>query len=182
MSRLVAALAALSYAAPAAAWSPCAARPNALVADLGQHVVNVGYERIVGCYVRVQASAGLYVPWTVDNNVFGLSGRATSGEVSGLDLRVRSFVHPLGGAPHGLWVSPFAQVGVVGSPHGGGAFAGLAYAVGLSVGWTWLLGERVLLGLGLGAQYHVVTFDGGAGFPGFAGLWPTVDINVGWRF
>ena len=43
-------------AAPAsAAAQPCTARPNALVADLGQHVLSAGYQRTLGCYAVAQA-------------------------------------------------------------------------------------------------------------------------------
>jgi hypothetical protein len=153
--------------------SPCAVRPNAVVADLGLHVVNAGYQRTLGCYVSVQASAGLYGPWVVNNNVLGLAGadHDPPGDVIGAVLRVRAFVHPFGHAPTGLWVSPFAQGGLV-----------TAFAAGLSVGWTWRLGERWLLALGLGGQYHRVEIDGRADFPGFSRFAPTVDINVGYSF
>lgn len=175
---------ALLLAGGAASAQPCTARPNAVVADLGMHVINVGYQRTLGCLVTVQASAGLYSPWTVNSNVLGLAGgdHDPPGDVIGFVLRGRAFVHPFGTAPGGFWVSPFAQAGAVVATRGGASLAGPALAAGLSVGWTWLPGERWLIGLGLGAQYHTASFDGSAAFPGFARLSPTVDINVGFRF
>lgn len=176
--------ASLVLAVPTAqAQSPCGHR-NALVADLGLHVVAIGYARTFGCYVSVQASAGLYVPWTVNLNIAGLAGRRydDDADVAGLMVRVRPFIHPLGHAPGGLWVSPYVQAGPVGSSHAGGGLKGVGVAAGLSVGWNFLLGARWLVGLGLGAQWHFVTFDGGSGFPGFVGFWPTVDLHVAWRF
>ena len=164
------------------AQSPCGRR-NALVADLGLHVIALGYARTFGCYVSVQASAGLYVPWTVSRDVFGLAEREhPDNEVAGVMVRVRPFIHPFGHAPGGLWISPFVQGGPVGSPHAGGGLKGLAFALGLSVGWNFLLGERWLIGLGVGAQFHLATFDGSDRYPGFGGFWPTVDIHAAWRF
>lgn len=164
--------------------SPCTERPDAVVADLGLHVVNVGYQRTLGCYVSVQASAGLYGPWVVNNNVLGLAGadHDPPGDVIGGVLRVRAFVHPFRHAPTGLWVSPFAQGGLVTATRAGASQLGYAFAAGLSVGWTWRLGERWLLALGLGAQYHRVEINGSADFPGFSRFAPTVDINVGYSF
>ncbi len=171
------------FAGSAASAQPCARRPNALVADLGLHVINVGYQRTLGCFVTAQASAGLYSPWMVNSNVLGLAGgdHTPAGDVIGVVLRARAFVHPFGTAPGGFWVSPYVQAAVVGATRGGQSLTGPALAAGLSIGWTWLLGERWLLGLGLGAQYHTATFDGAATFPGFARFAPTVDINVGFR-
>lgn len=174
---------ALLLAGGAASAQPCARRPDAVVADLGLHVINLGYQRTLGCFVTAQASAGLYSPWTVNANVLGLAGgdHSPAGDVIGAVLRGRAFVYPFGTAPGGFWVSPFVQAAVVGATRDGRSLLGPALAAGLSVGWTWRLGERWLLGLGLGAQYHTATFDGSAAFPGFARFSPTVDINVGFR-
>lgn len=178
----------LSLAASLVALAPdasavCGERPGAVVADLGLHVVNFGYQRSLGCYLTLQATAGLYVPWTVSSDVLGLGGgRDGSITVGGLGLRARAFFHPLGSAPSGLWISPFVQGGVVRANPPSGDLYGPAFAAGLSVGWTWRLGERWLLALGLGGQYHRVEIDGRADFPGFSRFAPTVDINVGYSF
>lgn len=175
---VMASLGALTTDAKAA----CGERPGALVADLGLHVVNVGYQRAIGCYVTLQATAGLYVPWMVSGDVLGLGGgRDGSVTVGGLGVRARAFVHPFGDAPSGLWISPFVQGGVVRADPPTGDLFGPAFAAGLSVGWTWRLGERWLLGLGLGAQYHRASFEGSTSAPGFSRLGPTVDINVAYR-
>lgn len=163
---------------------PCDPRPNALVADLGLHVINAGFQRTVGCHTVLQSSAGLYVPWTVNDNVLGLGGgdHTPGGDVAGLVLRVRAFFFPLGAAPAGLWVSPYAQAGVVRATVATEKVFGAGWAVGASAGWTFALGSRVLLGLGLGLQLHSAVLRGSTEFPGFARLGPTVDINVGYRF
>lgn len=177
---VVCALAMISFSP--AAQAQCDARPGAVVADLGLHVVNAGYQHTLGCYVTVQASAGLYVPWVVSNDVLGLGGgRDTSITVGGLGLRVRAFVHPFGHAPSGMWVSPFVQGGVVRADPPSGDLYGPAFAAGVSVGWTWTLGERWLLGLGVGGQYHRASFEGSTDAPGFSRFGPTVDINVAYR-
>ena len=162
----------------------CDERPNALVADLGLHVVNVGYQRSIGCHVALQASAGIYRPWTVNYDVLGLGGGDDDpdGDVGGFVLRVRPFVHPLGAAPTGFWLSPFGQVGPVSATRGGESVSGIAYAAGLSAGYTFSFGERVLLAIGAGAQYHAARLDGSTDFPGFARFAPTLDLNVGYAF
>lgn len=175
-------------AAPATvAAQPCTARPNALVADLGQHVLSAGYQRTLGCYAVAQASAGLYLPWNVNLNVFGQGADdQPDGNVRGFVVRARVFVFPLGRAPSGLWVSPFVQAGVVTATRrgdaGGDALSGNTVAAGLTAGWTWRLGERVLLGLGFGGQYHRAAFEGTTAYPGYGRLATTVDINLSWRF
>lgn len=159
-------------------------RPNAVVADLGMHVVNIGYQRTLNRRVALQASAGLYAPWTVNSNVFGLAGgdHDPPGDVIGAVLRGRAFVFLVGAAPGGLWVSPFAQAGVVTATVAGRAQLGPTWAVGVSAGYTFVIARRVLIALGLGAQYHVAAPAGSAVFPGFARFSPTVDINVGYAF
>lgn len=155
----------------------CDLRRNALVADLGLHVVNVGFDRSLGCDVSLQASAGLYVPWDVNRDLFGLGG-GTQRDVGGAVLRVRAFFHPEGEGRVGLWVSPFLQGGVALAPRGEERLTGVAVGGGLSAGYTWALGARWLLSLGGGAQVQAVMFDGDTDAPGFVGVGPHVDINV----
>jgi hypothetical protein len=161
--------------------NPCLEHPSALVADLGLHVVNGGFQRTVSCYLAVQASAGLYVPWTVTGNVLGLgAGRPAAPplDIAGFVVRVRPFFFPFGTAPTGLWISPFLQAGVVEGEGG----AGLAMAEGASIGGTFRLGSRILVALGAGAQLHVVWFRGNTERPGFALPGPTLDLNVSYAF
>ena len=164
-------------AATAAAQDPlrCDARPDVLLADLGLHVINAGYQRTLGCGFVAQASAGLYSPWMVNDDVLGLGG-GQERDVIGVVLRVRPFFFPFAAAPSGLWVSPFFQTGWVSA----GDQSGLAVAGGAAIGWTWWLGSRVLLGIGLGAQWHAVIVDGSTAPPGFSRLGPHGDINLGY--
>lgn len=160
----------------------CSAPPNALIADLGMHVVNAGYQRTLGCMLSLQLTAGLYGPWTVDNDVLGLGGGHRTATNVGFIVRGRAFVHPLGTAPTGFWISPFVQGGPVVDTDAGSKLAGRALAGGISAGWAFGLGESWLLALGAGAQYHTVSYDSSTAPPGFALFGPTLDVNVGFRF
>src|SRR5947208_3244850 len=53
---------------------------NMLLADLGLHVVGIGYQRTVAPGVAVQLCAESYTPWTQEDRVF---------EVQGAVLRLR---------------------------------------------------------------------------------------------
>lgn len=174
----------VASAAAAERPDPCMTRPNVVVADVGLHVINAGYQRTLGCYVSAQVSAGLYGPWMVNDNVFGLAGgdHDPPGDVLGGVVRVRPFINPFGDAPTGMWISPFVQAGVVRGTRSNEVLVGVAFATGLSVGWTWRLGERWLLGLGVGGQLHRASFVASTEFPGFVRFAPTVDINAGYSF
>ncbi|MFO0602012.1 MAG: DUF3575 domain-containing protein [Polyangiales bacterium] len=174
-----AALTAALLAAPslAAADPACDPRPNAVVADLGLHVVAAGFDRALSCHVSVQASAGLYVPWVVNRDLFGQGG-GVERDLGGAMVRVRTFFLPAGEGRRGFWVSPFLQGGVVLAPRGDGRATGAAFSVGVGAGYTWALGARWLLSLGAGAQVHGALFDGSTAAPGFVGAGPHVDINV----
>jgi hypothetical protein len=84
-------------------------------------------------------------------------------------------------SPTGFWLSPFLQTGVVWATREGTQQADFTAAVGLSAGWTFALGERVLLGLGVGVQYHCATFGGDVEGPGFERFSPHVELNLGVR-
>jgi hypothetical protein len=181
------AVAAPAVADPASASERCTFHPNAMVADLGLHVVNGGVQRTVSCHLVVQGSAGLYVPWMVNGNVLGLGGgdRPPDGvwDVFGFVVRVRPFLFPLGKAPVGFWISPSLQAGFVrGATVTGESLAGFASAYGLSLGGTFPIGSHVLVGVGAGAQLQFAVFRSNTDKPGFALPGPTVDLNLGYRF
>lgn len=157
-------------------------RRNAVVADLGLHVVNAGYQRTLNCTVALQVSAGLYGPWTVNKNVAGLAGGDRDADVVGAVLRTRLFVFLRRRAPLGPWLSPFVQGGLVRATVAGSKQSGNALAGGLAVGWSFRVARRWLLALGAGAQLHRVSVDGSTDDPGFSRLGPHVDINVNYTF
>jgi hypothetical protein len=154
-----------------------------IVADLGQHVVGLGYQRAVSRFIAAQITVSYYQPWTQNINFLGLSGDANKGgDLRGVITRGRVFFHPFGAAPTGVWLSPFVQAGVGGGERRGERVAGALSAAGASVGYSTLLGGSILLGGGLGIQYHAAKIPGGDGPPRFSRFYPQVEIQVGYAF
>jgi hypothetical protein len=152
-----------------------------LVADLGQHVVAFGYQASTSRWIAAQIVGGYYQPWTQNINFLGLSGDANKGgDLRGVIARGRVFFHPFGAAPTGLWISPFVQAGIGWGLRGDDRRAGPVSAAGVSVGYSALLGESILLGGGLGLQYHEARIPGGDGAPRFSRYYPQVDIQLGY--
>lgn len=147
---------------------------NVVLADLGLHVVGLGFQRTLSDHLALQVSFNLYVPWTQNQNFLGLAGPADVGDLAGLVARARLFVYPQGRAPTGFWVSPFVQGGLGQETRSGGTTQGAVWALGAAAGWAWLFFRRLHLQLGLGEQYH-------AG-PRFGRLYPHVDLNLGVAF
>jgi hypothetical protein len=136
------------------------------VADLGQHVVGFGYQRSSSRWVAAQLVGSYYQPWTQNINFLGLSGDANKGgDLRGFIVRGRVFFHPFGAALRNRERR-----------------AGPVSAAGVSVGYSALLGESVLLGGGLGLQYHAADIPGGDGPPRFSRYYPQVEIQVGYVF
>ena len=161
--------------------APVVAPQRLLVADLGQHVVAFGYQASTSRWMAAQIVGGYYQPWTQNINFLGLSGDANKGgDLRGVIARGRVFFHPFGAAPTGLWISPFVQAGIGWGLRGDDRRAGPVSAAGVSVGYSALLGESVLLGGGLGVQYHEARIPGGDGPPRFSRYYPQVDIQLGY--
>jgi len=177
-------LLALASSAPAHADAPANEPPrHALVADLGQHVVGFGYQRSLAPWISAQLVASYYQPWTQNINFLGLSGDENKGgDLRGMIARGRVFFYPFGGAPAGLWISPFAQAGVGFGLRGGERRTGSVWAAGASVGYTALLTRAVFLGLGMGVQYHAAQIPGGDTPPSFSRFYPQVEIQLGYAF
>jgi hypothetical protein len=164
--------------APAA---PASDAQRLLIADLGQHVVAFGYQASTSRWIAAQLVGGYYQPWTQNINFLGLSGDANKGgDLRGVIARGRVFVHPFGAAPTGLWISPFVQAGIGWGLRGDDRRAGPVSAAGVSVGYSALLGESILLGGGLGIQYHEARIPGGDAAPRFSRYYPQVDIQLGY--
>lgn len=172
----------LRRALPAVAWvllaSGAAAeerpRPkNVVLADLGLHVVGVGYERVLSGGVAVQAAAEWYVPWT--------QGSPTTLALFGVALRTRLFFHPFGSAPNGLWLSPVGTWGYGRYSFEGVERGGPMWSVGASIGYAGTLFRRLHLSIGVGGQYNAAAF-GIAEPPSYARFYPTVDGTVGYAF
>lgn len=146
---------------------------QAIVADLGLHVLGVGYHRAFSNRVIGAVSVNLYVPWTFTQNTFGLSGSYRS-DLAGLVVRGRAYFILV----KGLWVSPFLQGGVGRATVDTGTAWGGVGALGASVGYAGTVFEHLLLSAGLGVQLHGAWM--GASPPSFLGAWPTVDLVIGY--
>jgi hypothetical protein len=154
---------------------------NIALADLGLHVVGVGYQRTVTPWMATQLSLNLYGPWT--HNMHLLSGSdEPDNDVLGGVVRQRIFFYPLREAPIGPWLSPFAQFGVARATKDGKEGSGSVGAIGVSAGYSFLIAKRVHLAVGLGAQYHAAYFASFQGPPRFGGFYPHLDLNLGYAF
>jgi hypothetical protein len=174
------ALATEAQAEPNAA-PPAPPPTHVVLADLGLHVVGVGYQVNLRKWLAAQVALDGYVPWTENFHIFGPK-HAEQTDVAGLVVRQRLFFHPFSNAPAGLWISPFAQYGLVWATRDGKKVAGGAVAGGLSLGWSFVVVRHLLLGLGAGAQYNAADITGGTGSPSFGAFRPTVDILLGYAF
>lgn len=148
---------------------------QAIVADLGLHVLGVGYHRAFSNRVIGAVSVDLWVPWTYTQNTFGLSGSYRS-DLAGLVVRARAYFVLVAG----LWVSPFVQGGVGRASLDGGTAWGGVGALGASIGYAGTLFEHLLLSGGLGVQLHGAWL--GASPPSFLGAWPAVNLVIGYTW
>lgn len=154
---------------------PPAAAQNILLADLGLHVVGIGYQRTVRPHLAAQVAAEWYVPWTQNPD-------AQSALVAwGLALRTRLMIHPFGDAPNGLWLSPVGTWGFGTADVGGTRRSGPMWSLGGSVGYAVTLFGHLYASAGAGVQYNVGRF-GGSAPPSYARWFPTVDAAVGYAF
>jgi hypothetical protein len=176
------ALAFVSAVVALTGWASLAAAEDApppprtvVLADLGLHVIGVGVQRTVTRRVALQAALDWYVPWTADETGETLG---TMGAV----VRLRPVIHLIDGAPEGLWLSPFVQLGFVRADRAGEERVGPAGALGASLGWAWLVADHLHLSLGAGAQIHGAQLPGGDGAPSFYGPWPHLDGTIGYAF
>lgn len=147
--------------------------PHVLFADLGLHVIGVGYQRTLSPHLAFSISGGLYDPWTVTDKV---------GDVRGGIVRLRPYFFLTDSAPRGLWLSPFFQGGIVSGQRAGAARVGTAAAMGGSVGYAFLFGDVVHLSLGLGAQLHGARIPDSPAAPSFYGVGFHADATVGFAF
>lgn len=164
---------ALMIAALLAAEDEAPPPKNIIVADVGLHVVGLGYQRSLSPQVAIQLTASLYVPWT--QSAVG----AEKTQVAGIIGRLRLFVYPDARAPRGFWLSPFLQAGVANETRDSVVQQGTVWAAGASVGWAWLPWNRISIALGAGVQYHSGKFPVG---PGFERFYPQVEANLGYAF
>ncbi|MDP1822506.1 MAG: hypothetical protein Q8L48_04670 [Archangium sp.] len=147
---------------------------QAVVADLGLHVLGVAYHRSYNERVIGSVSVDLYVPWTFTQNSLGLSGTYRS-DLAGIIARARVYFVLW----RGLWVSPFLQGGVARATEAGVTTFGSVAAAGATVGYAVVLWEHLLISGGLGVQVHGA-WVGGRSPPSFLGAWPAIDLIAGY--
>jgi hypothetical protein len=154
---------------------------NVVLADLGLHVIGIGYQRSLTGFIGLQVCAESYAPWTQNLNVFGLSPRQSPSDLSGAALRARVFLYPLARGPSGFWVSPFVQGGVGWASGGGDEVAfGPIWAGGVSAGHSWRVGP-IHIALGAGLQVHTAAV-GAIPEANFVRLYPTLDASLGYAW
>jgi len=146
---------------------------NLVFADLGLHVIGLGFQRTVSPHVAISVSAGLYDPWTVTDKV---------GDIRGGYLRVRPYFFLTDLAPRGVWISPFVQGAAVSGERAGVAKVGPAGSLGASAGYAFLFGDIVHLSLGLGGQLHFAQIPGGSASPSFYTAGVHADATLGFAF
>ena len=174
---------ALALASTAPVQAGAEGNPQHIVlADLGLHVVGVGYQRTVSEHFAVQLDLDSWTPWTQNINFLGLSGEAFKSDISGVVLRARPIWYVLAESPRGLWVSPFGQVGQGWATRSGVRETGPVWALGGSVGYAWLPFDRLHISIGLGAQVHGASIQGGESIPSFTRPYAHLDGMVGWAF
>jgi hypothetical protein len=149
---------------------------QAIVADLGLHVLGVGYHRQFSNRVIGAVSVDLYVPWTYTQNILGLSGSYRS-DLAGVVVRGRAYFILVAG----LWVSPFIQGGPARASVDSGTAWGGVGAFGATIGYAGTLFEHLLISGGLGVQLHAA-WMGATSPPSFLGAWPAVDLVIGYTW
>jgi hypothetical protein len=168
---------AIVVAAILAAPTTAAAEPNIALADLGLHVIGAGLEHAIAPQVSFQVDLDYYAPWT---QMLHQGDSAT--DVQGAVVRVRP-VYYFREAGAGPWLSPFVQGGVGFGVAGGDRHSGPVFAAGVSLGYSFVIRNAVVLGVGVGVQYHYAHFDvPDVATPSFSGVWPHGDLTVGYTF
>lgn len=165
-------LAMLALAAPATAEEPVE-RHSSIVADLGLTVVHLGYQQPIGGHLAVSLTAGIFgtyfLPW------FDLGD-----DVKGLGAGVRGtwFARSSG---RGFYVAPYVRAQRVSGSHDDLDGSGPGITAGAFAGWSFGLGTKLDLQLGLGAQYIYQYIDTAAGKQTSATPFVAIDIVLGYR-
>lgn len=146
---------------------------NIVFADLGLHVIGLGFQRTVSPHVALSVSANMYVPWTVTDKL---------GDLRGGVLRLRPYFFITNEAPRGMWVSPFIQGGFVSGERDGTSKMGSTGALGASLGYAFLFADRVHLSLGIGGQMHYGWIPDSSAAPSFYTAGFHADLTLGFAF
>ena len=169
-------LGALVSSAAAAAPEPIPPpdRPNAVQLDLGLAVVGFAYERLVHRRIAVQLEAQIFGTW------FG--PLVDLPNMSGFGGQIRPSIFLTEDGPRGVYVAPYLRVDRVTTDVDGQKGDAVGFSSGLFVGYSFLLGERVNLRLGAGAQYMSYVVERGGATRAFETLFPALDLVLGYVF
>ncbi len=150
-----------------------ATRPSSIVADLGLTVVHLGYQHPIGRHLALSLTAGIFgtyfLPWfDLGDDVKGIGG----------GIRGTWFARESG---RGFYVAPYVRVQRVSGSHDDLDGSGPGFSAGAFAGWSFGLGEKLDLQLGLGAQYIYQYIDTSAGKQTSSTPFVAIDILVGYR-
>ncbi|MCA9562752.1 MAG: DUF3575 domain-containing protein [Myxococcales bacterium] len=137
-------------------------------------VLSLEYERAVAPAVSIYAGPSINFGTSVDDpdSAFGL----------GLDMGARFF--PWGKAPEGFFIAADFGVAYASATDGetDTSASAVAYAVGGSIGYTFLIADVFDLSLGVGAQYADFEIKVANDSIGFSGVLPTLRLALGAAF
>ena len=113
-----------------------------LQADLGLAILGIGYERVMSPSWSLRVTGQYNRTWYTDADLHAAA------------VEIRSFWFPMGHGPRGLYVAPFARVALVrAQSETVDPTTGPGWTAGVSAGYGFRLGRRLLLRLGAGFQY-----------------------------
>jgi len=144
-----------------------------LLIDFGLAVIGPAYEHPVTDHVALLVEAHIhgtyFLPWF---------DRGDSAQGIGIELRPTWFANETG---RGFYACAYARADAVSIDRGMLNAKGFGTSEGLVAGWTFGLGERLDLRLGLGVQYIYLGGDANGTHLGASTLFPTIDGLIGYR-
>lgn len=149
-------------------------RPNAVQLDLGLAVVGLAYERMLLPWFAVQVEGQIFGTWF--GPIFDLPA------MRGFGGQVRPTFFLTDDGPRGLYVAPFLRVDAVSTEKNAVTGQGVGFSSGVFGGYAFLLGERVNLRGGVGAQYMSYVIDVAGERVAFKQFFPGLDLVVGYQF
>ena len=159
------------YGMPAA---PLPARRNAVQAELGLGVIGLAYERTLTDRVALQLEAQTFGTWW--GPFFELP------RFSGFGGQIRPTFFVTNDAPRGVYIAPFFRGAAVSATANDVTGRGFGWSLGAFVGYAFMLGTRVNLRIGAGAQYMSYAVDAGTVRIEWKRLYPALDLVVGYHF
>ena len=143
-------------------------------ANLVFGVIGLGYERVLANWVSLRFEAQYTRNWFSKDDIWALGGT------------VRPFFFLTRAAPSGLYVSPLATLAYSEGHNSAASAHGAGWAAGGTIGYSWLIRRLVNIRVGGGVQYVSIEVTGQSATStariGASGLWPAVDLSLGFVF